>query len=182
MAKDAGAPPPKAEQGADWTDDPANPPVKQPEGFGIPGEDPILTHEEIAAIRKQAREDILRLRKQNAKQQFLEAEKARLLRDEGMVTGVGARDQMVRITINLAEYAGNILINGRPYWHGHTYTVQRHVAENLREIMQRTQIHQAEIDGKGLRSFYAKQHETVLSPVKGVINAPTRPDGGKVTA
>lgn len=180
MAKDAGAPPPKTEPGADWTDE-ANPPVKQPEGFGIPGEDPILTNEEIAAIRKQAREDILKLRKSNAKTQFLEAEKARLLREEGMTTGTTAKDQMVRITIKLAEYAGNILINGRPYWHGHTYTVPRHVAENLREIMQRTEIHQAEIDGKGLRSFYAKQHETVLSPVKGVQNAPTRPDGSKVT-
>jgi hypothetical protein len=139
-------------------------------------DDPILTSEEIEAIRAQARDEILKTRKSNAKKQFLEVEKSRLLREEGMTTGAGVRDQMVNITVDLAEYAASIVINMRPYWHGHTYTVPRHVAEQLREIMQRTHMHQNEVDGKDRRSFYQKARATSISPVHGIQNAPMAPD------
>lgn len=138
-------------------------------------EHPILTNKEVEEIRAQARKEIADTRKRNAKSQFLEAEKARLLTEEGLTTGLGPKDQMVRITIDLSEYAANIVINHKVYWHGQTYTVPRHVAETLREIMFRTHLHQNEIDGKGLRSFYQRHRDTELSPVSGVKRAAKPP-------
>ena len=182
MAKDADAPSPKPARASDesWDDQP-NPPVKESSGFGPAGEDPILTQAEVEAIRAQARKEILEERKKGAKAQFLTAEKARLLREEGLTTGHTAKDQMVRVTINLPEFGANILINGKPYWHGHTYTVPRHVGEELRSTMYRAELHQNQVDGKNLRQFYQNHRNTVISPIKGTVNAPAKPDGTKVS-
>lgn len=136
---------------------------------------PMLTKVEVEEIRKEARSKIDAQRKKSAKQQLLEIETARLAAEDGLVTGIGAQDEMVSITIDLAEYGASIVINMRPYWHAQTYTVPRHVAETLREIMQRTHMHQNEIDGKSRTHFYQQNRATELSPIKGVKNAPAAP-------
>lgn len=133
---------------------------------------PLLTKAEVEEIRAKAKADIEAARKKSAKAQFLEVEKARLLTEEGMTTGIGPQDEMVNITIDLAEYSPAIVINMRAYFHGQTYTVPRHMAETMREIMQRTHLHQNEIDGKSRTHFYQQARATELSPVKGVSRAP----------
>lgn len=168
-------PPPPQETDPDWDDAaPAAAPAPDP----APPEmhtDGILTKAEAEEIQRQAKAEILKMRTQSAKRQLLEAEKARLLSEEGLVTGIGVKDELVSITIDVAEFAPGIVVNMRPYWHGHTYQVPRHLAETLREIMQRTHLHQNSVDGKDMKHFYHNARATTLSPT-GAKNAPKRPD------
>lgn len=123
---------------------------------------PLLSEAEIAAIKLQARQDILKAKKADARAELLKAETQRLRVEEGMTTGNAHSDEIVNITIDVAQFAPNILINNQPYWHGHTYAVPRHVADTLRDVMYRTWGHQAEIDGKSRQAFYAEKHVAEL--------------------
>lgn len=131
------------------------------------GEDtPILSEKEIAAIKAEAKAKILAERKSAEKKKILEQETQRLKNEEGLVTGDSYKDEIVSITVDLAPFSPSININGRPYWHGRTYNVARHVADSLREQMYRTWQHQNEIDGKSLNEFYARKHVADLYKVK----------------
>ena len=131
------------------------------------GEDaPILSEKEIAAIKAEAKAKILAERKSAEKKKILEQETQRLKNEEGLVTGDGYKDEIVSITVDLAPFSPSININGRPYWHGRTYNVARHVADTIRDQMFQTWKHQNEIDGKSLSDFYAKKHIADLYVVK----------------
>lgn len=132
----------------------------------------VLSKDEVEAVRAQAREEILKQKKVNAKKRLLEEEKSRLQREEGLTTGSSHKDQMVNITIDVAEYTDRITLNGKTYFQGRTYAVQRHVAESIRDIMFHTHEHQNEVDGKSAAHFYRNQRSTSLSPVKGIKDAP----------
>jgi hypothetical protein len=143
-------------------------------------EAPILSAKEVEAIKAEAKAKILAERKSAAKADLLARETQRLKNEEGMVTGLGHQDEIVNITIDLPTFAPSININMRPYWHGHTYPVPRHVAETLRDQMQNCWRHQNQIDAKDLASFYASRRVTEMHKVaKGYVPDPFRP--GKVT-
>lgn len=127
---------------------------------------PILSAKEIEEIKAEAKKKILAERKSAEKKKILEQETQRLKNEEGLVTGDSFKDEMVTVTIDLAPFSPSININGRPYWHGKTYNVARHVADTLREQMYRTWQHQNEIDGKSLSEFYARKHVADLYKVK----------------
>ncbi len=153
-----------------------------PEHFPKVGESPeperlhaILSNEEVLQIRKDARAKLEKERLEAAKKSFLTEELERLRMEEGLVTG-GAGDEMVDVTIVLAEHSDRLLVNMRPYWHGRTYRVPRHVANSFREMMYRGERHQNEIDGKSWSAFYQSARDTKLSAVKGAANAPRRFD------
>lgn len=134
---------------------------------------PILSAAEIDKIRKEAREKLLSEKKSAAKADLLAKEIQRLKNEEGLVTGNSHADEMVSITIDLPTFAPNIIINMRPYWHGHTYTVARHVAETLRAQMFTSWKHQNEIDGKSLADFYATRRLAEIGKVaKGAVPDP----------
>lgn len=133
---------------------------------------PILSNEEVEEAKAEARKMIEAAQVKAAKKKIIDDETQRLRNEEGMVTGDGVKDQMVRISLDLAPHSPFIVLNHRPYYHAQTYTVPRHVAETLREIQQRGWRHQDEIDGKSLAQHYQRAHATGLSPVKGVTNAP----------
>lgn len=123
---------------------------------------PLLTPAEIKTIKEKARANILKAKKKDAEEKLLAAEEQRLRNEEGLTTGSAHADEIVSVTIDLAQFSSSIVINQRPYWHGHTYSVPRHVAETLREQMYRTWGHQAEIDGKSRSQFYAEKHVAEL--------------------
>lgn len=145
-----------------------------------PEDTPILSSKEIEVIKAEAKAKILAERKSAAKVALLASETQRLKNEEGMVTGLGHQDEMVNITIDLPTYAASININSRPYWHGHTYPVPRHVAETLRDQMQSCWKHQNQIDAKDLASFYQTRRIAEIDKVaKGFVPDPFR--AGKVT-
>jgi hypothetical protein len=114
---------------------------------------PLLTNSEVLDIRAQARDAVLAKQKAAAKKDLLARETRRLAEEEGVsgATGNPELDEPVTISLDLAEHSANIVVNGRPYWHGHTYTVPRHIANSLAEIQFRGWDHQRVLDGKGTR-------------------------------
>jgi len=141
---------------------------------------PILSNVEVIAAQAEARAMLVAERKSSATKDLIERETVRLRIEEGLVTGDGAKDEMVSITLDLAEHAisggaaGGITLSGRPYYHGFTYTVPRHIADTLREIMSRGHGHQNEIEGKGRAELFKRPYATDLSPIKGFTNAPAQ--------
>ena len=135
---------------------------------------PLLTDAEILAAKKKARVRLEAQAKKAALADIEDAEVERLKMEEGLVPGAGPQDEMVSITLDLAEHSDRIVIDGTIYCHGRTYTLPRHKADTLRDIMYQGWRHQElEIDGKKLSQFYAKKRNTVLSAKTGsALNAP----------
>lgn len=128
---------------------------------------PMFSAKELAEIKAQAKAEVIADKKAAAKKDMLATEKVRLQREEGLTTGNSHMDEIVNVTIDLAPYAASIMVNGKPYWHGHAYPVPRHVAVSLQETMFQTWKHQGTIKGESLSEFYAKQHVDNLYTVKG---------------
>jgi hypothetical protein len=143
---------------------------------GTARQHPILTNAELKAAKEKARAKVEADRKRAAMKAVEDAETSRLREEEGLTTGDGVKDQIVMITLNLAQHSQNITVNGRAYWHGQTYKVPRHVADSLREMQARGWRHQDEIDGKSLTQHYQAERTTSLRLVGGrgvhVGNAP----------
>ena len=135
---------------------------------------PLLPEEEIAAIRAKALRMVLAERKKAAEKALLAEEMEKLRGKEGDRTGDPAADELVNIMIDAGASTDRIVINGRAFFHGQQYTVPRHKAESLREIMWRTQLHEHSITDKPLAAFYAKARNTVITR-RGVVNAPRNP-------
>lgn len=124
---------------------------------------PILTAKEIEEARRIARERVEKALKEAEKERIIAEEMQRFKAEEGKRTGKVDLDEEVQVTIDLAEFANKISINGQDYWHGYTYTVPRHVYETMRDIMYRGHLHQNALDGKDLATFYRKKAEPQLS-------------------
>lgn len=114
----------------------------------------ILSNEEVLAARAKAREKLEAEQKAFAISDVEKQELARLRDEESMTVG-GADQDLVNVTIDLPEFADCLKTNMRPFWHGQTYKVPRHVADDLRWRMQAAWQHQLlQIDGKKLRDTY----------------------------
>jgi hypothetical protein len=73
-------------------------------------------------------------------------------------------------------FSDRIVVNQRAYFHSRTYRVPRHVANSLSETMWRGHRHQEEVEGHSMTQLYQNARGTVLSPVRGTVNAPRRFD------
>jgi hypothetical protein len=133
---------------------------------------PILSNEDVLAIRALARKELDAERRKNAKAALLEQEKKRLQQEEGLVTADGVRNEMVRITLDLAEHQPFLAVNNTVYYPGFPYKVPRHVADQLREMQSRGWNHQNEVEGKGMRERFRRPYNTGLSPLAGTTGAP----------
>jgi hypothetical protein len=136
---------------------------------------PILSAEDIERIRAKARAQVAADRKKQAEAQLLAEELEKIRGKQGQLTGDPRLDELVNVMIDCGENTDRIVINGRPFFHGRQYMVPRHVADTLREIMWRTQLHEHSITDKPLSSFYQRARNTEVSN-RGVINAPRTPD------
>lgn len=144
---------------------------------------PILTNEEVLDARAKARAKIEAEQKAFALAEVERKELTRL-REEEFITVGGVEDELVNITIDLPEFGSCLTTNMRPYWHGQTYLVARHVARDLTWRMQAMWQHQLlQIDGKKLRDTYYRNaslnlgmRETRMSARTGAVtNEPRRP-------
>jgi hypothetical protein len=128
----------------------------------VPGS--ILSKEEIEGAKELARENVDKARRAAELSRIVAEEERRLKRVEGQRTGLADKDEMVDIMIDLAEFSDRISLNSTEYYHGYSYAVPRHVADTLREIMQRTYHHQSAIDGKSLEEMYRRAAPVAISP------------------
>lgn len=131
----------------------------------------ILTDAQIDDRRTAAEAKLFKEQQESALKAIETEHLQKLRMERGMVVG-GRNDDMVTITLDLAEHSACLMTNGRPYWHGATYTVPRHVADDLRSRMFMGWRHQNDIDGKSLSQFYQRHRNTTVSP-KGVTGAPS---------
>ena len=135
----------------------------------------LLTEKEVEALRARAAKTLFDEKKKRAEDVLYAEMLNDARREAGMLSGDEVKDEPVSITVDVAEYTYCVSVNGRQYVHGETYTVPRHVADTIREIMFRSHAHQTEVDGKD--PFYALRQPrgTHLSGKYGVRNAPARP-------
>ena len=140
-----------------------------PEGHEI-YKHPVLTDLQIMEAEEKAEQSLKADQVKTALKAIEAAHTNKLRQERGMVVG-GRSDDMVTITLDLAEHSACLTTNGRPYWHGQTYTVPRHVADDLRSRMFMGWRHQNDIDGKSLTQFYQRHRNTTVSP-RGTTNAP----------
>lgn len=120
-------------------------------------ETPVLSADEMKKIEEQARREVEQEFKKKLRAKALDAEKKKVreqlsMAENGHLNGV--LSDLVRIQIRIPEFSNTPWItNDEPdgqkiYLDGSTYVVKRHIANSLRETMQRMRWHQNEIDGK----------------------------------
>lgn len=102
----------------------------------------ILSDFEKEEIRKEARAKLEAREKDAAMRAFLDAEIARLDKE----AHPDAYEEEKEITLDgLAPYADRIVLDGRHYMFGRTYTVKKSVYDVMQEIMWRTRRHYEEV-------------------------------------
>ncbi len=126
---------------------------------------PILSDAEVRDAQKAARKLVDDERHTLARKTLIADERERLKQEEGLVVG-GARDELVDLLIDLVEPEANspLTVNGKPYHHGHTVRVPRHVADSLREMMWRLRAYTSrELKGETRNEFYRSQSNRTFS-------------------
>lgn len=129
---------------------------------------PLLTADEIEVAKTEARDRVRADAVKAARKDVVDKEIVRLKR-LGSPLGEGAKDELVTITLDLAEHSNKIVINGEPFWHGHTYTRPRHVVDSMREQMLRGWNHQDQLDGRSLDDTFRRRRLTTVNGRTGNI-------------
>jgi len=104
--------------------------------------DALLTADEKAAIELEVEADALAERKALAKIEYKAALALKKARELGLA------EPQVTVTIDLAEFANEIRIDGVVYQQGMTYTFPASQAIVVMHMMQQTFKHEREINGK----------------------------------
>ncbi len=129
---------------------------------------PILSNEEVLAAKASARSKVQAERRKAAMAAVEEEETRRLRREEGLTTGVGAKDDIVNITIDLPPFAPDLKVNfDQIFTHGVTYPVPRHQADTLAEMMSRAWLHEDEVKGRSKAEHYGIARHAKMSGVTG---------------
>lgn len=138
---------------------------------------PILSNADVLKAREKARTRVDADRHAAAMKAIEDTEVERLRVEEGLTTGITDEDRIVSFTVDLPAYAANILINRRPYWHGHSYDVPIHLARTLADEQFKAWRHDDQIDGKSITQMYAQKRNTMINARSGAVsNAPARFD------
>jgi len=116
----------------------------------------ILSDETKAQLREKAKERVLELRRQEAEDKFLEAAEYEERVKQG-VAGGQIKTDLVKVYIDLPEYATSLNIDRQVFFQGAHYTVQHHVYDSLVDNMARAWEHQSEIEGKPRRHYNKKK-------------------------
>lgn len=117
----------------------------------------ILSEDEREAVALEVREEIDAEARAAAKEALRDKIKTEARKSKGL------QEPDDEVTVDLAPYCDRILIDNRAYLQGQTYTVPVSRAQVMREAMQRTWNHQAEIDGKS-ENFYRRTRGARVVP------------------
>lgn len=155
----------KPSPGKDSRDYPSVPVVKEPDpDFSL------LTEEDKDRLRKEAQDEVTARERKRAMNAFLDAEVARHEKE----LHPEAYEEEKEITIDLALYAVDIVLDGRHYVHGRKYTVKKSVYDALNDIMYRTHKHYRETHRDPMRAMQeAAQAIAKGGPSYATINGST---------
>ncbi len=118
----------------------------------------LLTVDERKALKAEAAKTVLEEMTQSARDEYFKAAIAEARR------GHTPADQIIPVTIDIAPFVPYIAIDGVQYFHGYSYQVPRSRALVLYEQMQRSWLHQDEIDGRSRFNPYRRTQNTVIGP------------------
>jgi hypothetical protein len=106
-------------------------------------------------LRAKAKARVEARERDRATEAFLAEEVERIERE----THPEAYEEEKEITIDLAIYADRLIINGRHFMHGRTYTVKKSLYDSLRDIMARTHRHYADTHRDPARAMMEAQQQ-----------------------
>lgn len=121
---------------------------------------PLVDDKRRAAIEREARKIVEDEERKAEEDRILKSALARLRHKDNPES---RNNDIVDITLDLAEHSERLVLDGVAYYHGQTYRVTRAKADTMRDIIARGWRHQDEIDGKDLRSHYQAKRQTSLS-------------------
>lgn len=142
----------------------------------VEDESGLLTKDEIATLRKQAREEALEEIRAAARKKV----KARFFKEERGKLNPQLAEEQVTFRLDLPDFADRMIIDSKIYVHGHIYTVARSRYDVFAEQMFRAVDHENTKDGKNrndlARRLWREQHSgTVINAATGAVaNAPAR--------
>lgn len=151
----------------------ATTPKKGPGTRKVPTDMSLLTADDKLALAKEAKKAVLEEMTQDARDAYFQAELAKLRRARTPA------EQMVSVMLDLASFVPYVAIDGVQYFHGGRYDVPRSTAIVLYEQMQRSWMHQDEIDGRSRFDPYRRPQNLTLGPRH--IGQPTAGSNGVVT-
>jgi hypothetical protein len=123
----------------------------------------LISEERREELRLEAQQKIDAERVKSAEDDYLKKAELELRRAHD------PDEEMIEITLDLAEHSDRITIDGVMYFHGYTYKVPLNTYRTILEIQSRGWDHQAIVDGKNVNS-YRKAHNLRISPVHGTVN------------
>lgn len=133
--------------------------VKKPDGpRKIPVNKNLLSVDEREALKAEARKSVLEEMTQDARDAFFK-EAMDAVRRENVPA-----EQYIHVMIDVAPFIPFIMIDGTQYFHGYGYDVEQRRALVLYEQMQRSWLHQDEIDGRRKSDAYRRPVNQVLGP------------------
>ncbi len=131
---------------------------KGPGSRKVPTDISLLSKEDREALRGEARKSVLEEMKQDARDEFFRQAMEEARRERTPAS------QIIKVFVDIASFLPYIAIDGTQYFHGYTYDVERTRALVLYEQMQRSWLHQDEIDGRSRFDPYRRQQNVVLGP------------------
>lgn len=146
---------------------------KGPGSRKIPTDMSLLSDEDKKALATEARKSLLEEMKQDARDVYFQAELTKLRRKNTPA------EQIVSVMLDLASFVPYVAIDGTQYFHGYRYDVPRTTAIVLYEQMQRSWMHQDEIDGRSRFDPYRRPQNVTLGPRQ--MGQPTLGSNGVVT-
>ena len=124
----------------------------------IPVDPALLSDVDRAELDKAAVAALAEEMKQDARDKYYADAKDQLRR------GKTPADKFEMLMINAAPYVPFLMLDGVMFYHGYTYKVTGAQAAVLREQMQRSWLHQDEIDGRSKFNPYRVQRNMVIGP------------------
>lgn len=151
----------------------ANSTKKGPGTGKAPANFKLLSADDKKALREEAAKTVLEELTQEARDEYFKRAIAEVRREHT------PRDQIIPVTIDIAPFVPYIAIDGVQYFHGYSYQVPRSRAAVLYEQMQRSWLHQDEIDGRSRFNQYRKPQNAIIGPRN--IGQATQGANGTVT-
>lgn len=124
----------------------------------IPIKMELLSKEDLEAIRREAKASVLAEMQQDARDAYFNQEVKRLKREHI------PSEQIVSVSVDLAPFLPHIAIDGLLFFHGYTYDVPRTQAIVIYEQMQRSWMHQDEIEGRSRFNPYRRPQQLRIGP------------------